>query len=158
MAASYPGSVKVFTSKTNVTDVIDASHPNTLQEEVLAIESVLGINPNVSTTPSSVGSFSESSQTFSTVGARLANIETGIVADTHTQYLKKSADSQNLITPAANSNIGIVVKARVGQTANLQEWRPSGSNTPTTYVDASGTLVSPISEEVDNVNALLAFE
>jgi hypothetical protein len=158
MAASYPGSVKVFTSKTNVTDVIDASHPNTLQEEVLAIESVLGINPNVSTTPSSVGSFSESSQTFSTVGARLANIETGIVADTHTQYLKKSADSQNLITPAANSNIGIVVKAKVGQTANLQEWRPSGSNTPTTYVDASGTLVSPISEEVDNVNALLAFE
>jgi hypothetical protein len=158
MAASYPGSVKVFTSKTNVTDVIDASHPNTLQEEVLAIESVLGVNPNVSTTPSSVGSFSASSQTFSTVGARLANIETGIVADTHTQYLKKSADSQNLITPAANDNIGIIVKAKVGQTANLQEWRPSGSNTPTTYINASGALVSPTSQEVDNVNALLAFE
>jgi hypothetical protein len=158
MAASYPGSIKVFTSKTNVTDVIDASHPNTLQEEVLAIESVLGVNPNVSTTPSAVGTFQGTSQTFATVGARLANIETGVVADSHTQYLRKSADSQNIITPTANGNIGIIVKAKVGQTANLQEWRPSGSNTPTTYIDATGALVSPTSQEVDNVNSLLAFE
>ncbi len=158
MAASYPGSIKVFTSKTNVTDVIDASHPNTLQEEVLAIESVLGVNPNVSTTPSSVGSFQGTSQTFSTVGARLANIETGVVSDAHTQYLRKAADSENIITPTANGNIGLIVKAKVGQTANLQEWRPSGSNIPTTYIDATGALVSPTSQEVDNVNSLLAFE
>ena len=64
MTASYPGSVKVFTSKTNVTDVIDASHPNALQEEVLAIESVLGTTPNVSTTPSAVGSFLATSQSY----------------------------------------------------------------------------------------------
>jgi hypothetical protein len=158
MAASYPGSIKVFTSKTNVTDVIDASHPNTLQEEVLAIESVLGVNPNVSTTPSSVGSFQANSQTFATVNARLANIEIGVVADSHSQYLRKAADSQNIITPTANGNIGLIVKAKVGQTANLQEWRSSGSNTPTTYIDPSGALVSPISQDVDNASALLAFE
>lgn len=158
MAASYPGSIQVFTSKTNITDVIDASHPNSLQEEVLAIESVLGINPNLSTTPSPVGTFNATSQTFATVNARLANIETGIVADTHTQYLRKAADSQNIIIPTANANIGIVVKAKVGQTANLQEWRPSNTNTPTTYIDSSGVLVSPISVDVDNTNALLAFE
>lgn len=158
MAASYPGSIKVFSSKTNITDVIDASHPNALQEEVLAIESVLGVNPNVSTTPSPVGTFDATSQTFATLGARLANIETGVVADAHTQYIKKAADSQNIITPTANANIGIVVKAKVGQTANLQEWRPSNTNTPTTYIDPSGALVSPISVDVDNANALLSFE
>lgn len=158
MAASYPGSIKVFTSKTNVTDVIDASHPNTLQEEVLAIESVLGVNPNVSTTPSAVGSFNATSQSYATLGARLANIETGVVADTHVQYIKKSSDSQNVITSAANGNISLIVKAKVGQTANLQEWRPSNTNTPTTYIDPSGNLVSPISVDVDNANALLAFE
>ena len=158
MTASYPGSVKVFTSKTNVTDVIDASHPNALQEEVLAIESVLGTTPNVSTTPSAVGSFLATSQSFGTVTARLANIETGIIADTHTQYIRKSGDTQNTITPSANGNIGLIIKAKVGQTANLQEWRPSGSNTPTTYVDSTGALVSPVSQDVSNVNALLAFE
>lgn len=158
MAASYPGSIKVFTSKTNITDVIDASHPNVLQEEVLAIESVLGVNPNTSTTPSPAGTFNGTSQSFATVGARLANIETGIVADTHTQYIKKTADSQNLITSAANGNISLIVKAKSGQTANLQEWRPSGTDTPTTYITSSGVLVSPISEDVENTNALLAFE
>lgn len=158
MVASYPGSIKVFSSKTNITDVIDASHPNSLQEEVLAIESVLGVNPNVSTTPSPVGTFNATSQTFANLGARLSNIETGIVADTHTQYIKKTADSQNIITSAANGNVSLIVKAKSGQTANLQEWRPSATNTPVTYIDPSGNLVSPISADVDNANALLAFE
>lgn len=158
MAASYPGSVKVFTTKANITDVIDASHPNSLQEEVLAIESVIGVNPNVSTTPSSSGTFNANSQTFATLGARLSNIETGIVSDAHSQYLRKSADTQNIITPTANGTIGLIIKAKVGQTANLQEWRPSGSNTPTTYIDPTGVLVSPISEDVSNTNAVLAFE
>lgn len=158
MAASYPGSIKVFTSKTNITDVIDAAHPNSLQEEVLAIESVLGVGPNVSTTPSAVGSFSATSQAFGTVGARLANIEIGVVADTHTQYIKKAGDTQNTITPTANGNIGLIIKAKVGQTANLQEWRPSGSNTAATYIDSTGVLFSPASQGIDNANALLAFE
>ena len=43
MAASYPGSIKSFTSKTDSTDVIRASHINDLQNEVVAVETELGI-------------------------------------------------------------------------------------------------------------------
>lgn len=45
MAASYPGSIKTFTTKTNSTDLVDASHVNDLQDEVNAIETELGVDP-----------------------------------------------------------------------------------------------------------------
>ena len=41
MAASFPSSVKSFTTKTNSTDIIDASHINDHQDETVAIENVL---------------------------------------------------------------------------------------------------------------------
>ena len=43
MAASYPGSIKSFTDKTDSTDVIRASHINDLQDEVVAVETQIGI-------------------------------------------------------------------------------------------------------------------
>lgn len=89
MVASYPSSIRAFTTKVNITEIIDASHPNSLQEEVVAIQTAIGINPGTSTTPSSSGTFNASSNAFTNLTARLANIETGIVADTHTQYVKK---------------------------------------------------------------------
>jgi hypothetical protein len=46
--AAYPNTTKVFTSKVNVTDVVDAAHVNELQQEVIAIEETLGVNPHVS--------------------------------------------------------------------------------------------------------------
>jgi hypothetical protein len=45
MAASYPGAVKSFTTKTDLVDTIQASHMNDLQLEVTAIETELGVNP-----------------------------------------------------------------------------------------------------------------
>ena len=45
MAASYPGSIKSFTTKVNLVDTVDASHVNDLQLEVAALETELGINP-----------------------------------------------------------------------------------------------------------------
>lgn len=89
MVASYPSSIRVFTTKVNVTEIIDASHPNSVQEEIVAIQTALGTNPATSTTPSSSGTFNATSNVFTNVAARLANIETGIVADTHTQYVKR---------------------------------------------------------------------
>ena len=76
MTATYPASIASFSTKVNVIDPIDASHPNLLQDEVIAIEGILGINPNISTTPSSGGTFNAASNPFLTVSARLANIET----------------------------------------------------------------------------------
>ena len=104
MAASYPATIRAFTTKVNVVDLIDATDPNFLQEEVVAIETILGVTPSLSTTPSSGGTFTATATTFGSVSARLANIETGIVADTHTQYLKKVDSS---VTTASTSS-GVV--------------------------------------------------
>ncbi len=43
MAASYPNSIKSFTTKTTG-DTIEASHINDLQNEIIALESELGTN------------------------------------------------------------------------------------------------------------------
>ena len=97
MAASYPSSIRVFTTKTNVTDVVDASHPNSVQEEVVAIQSTLGASPQVSTAPSPSGTFTATSTSFSSLAARLANIETGVVSDAHSQYILLTLSPQALL-------------------------------------------------------------
>jgi hypothetical protein len=102
--AIYPASIKSFVPKVNIREIIDESDPNDLQEEVTAIQTILGITPSLSTTPSASGTFNASATTFASVSARLANIETGIVADTHTQYLKKVNSS---VTTASTSS-GVV--------------------------------------------------
>jgi hypothetical protein len=101
MPASYPASIKSFSTKVDVTDVIYASHPNTMQEEIVAIQSILGVTPSLSTAPVSTGTFISTATTFNTVSARLANIETGIVADVHTQYINKTNGSVTTANPAS---------------------------------------------------------
>ena len=101
MPATYPASVRSFTTKVDVTGIVYAAHPNDLQEEVVAIESILGVTPSLSTTPSSGGTFNATSTTFASVSARLANIETGIVADVHTQYVNKT---NGAVTTASTSS------------------------------------------------------
>lgn len=44
MAASFPTSIKTFTTKTDDIDYILASHINSPQEEIAAIETLLGVN------------------------------------------------------------------------------------------------------------------
>jgi hypothetical protein len=104
MTASYPATIRSFTTKVDVRDIIYAADPNDLQDEVVAIQTILGVTPSLSTTPSASGTFNASATTFASVSARLANIETGIVADTHTQYLKKVDAS---VTTASTSS-GVV--------------------------------------------------
>jgi hypothetical protein len=72
-----------------------------LQDEVVAIESILGVTPSLSTTPSAGGTFTPTATTFTSVSARLANIETGIVADVHTQYVNKT---NGVVTTASVSS------------------------------------------------------
>jgi len=145
--ASYPSQVATFPTHVNITEIIDASHPNNIQGEVIAIESTLGVDPVTSTTPSPSGTFNGTSTTFSSVKARLDNIETGIVSDAHTQYIRKTGDSANIITPSSISIKGLIVKAASGQTANLQEWQTSGG-TATTYIDPTGALIGTASGDV----------
>lgn len=139
--ASYPTSVVVFTTHQNITEIIDASHPNNIQDEVTAIEATLGVEPRLSTTPSPSGTFTSTATTFATVNARLANIETGVVADTHTQYIRKSGDSANIITAGSGTIKPLILRGASGQSVNLQEWQ---NNTPAAVaaVDQSGNLTA----------------
>lgn len=157
--ASYPSSVKVFTTKSNTTDVVDSSHPNSIQDEVIAIESILGVNPNVSTTPSSSGTFNATSNNFSTLTDRLSNIETGVIADVHVQYIKKTSDSSNIITTGSSLTKGIVIKASASQSANLQEWQNS-SGTVVTAIGPTGALVgyAPTSSYTTKGDILVATD
>lgn len=100
--ASYPSgivSTAVFTTKSNTLDVIDASHPNLIQEEIIAIETALGTNPAQSSSGS--GTYVSAATPFGTVAARLNNHEIGIIGDVHTQYVKNS-----LVTTAGDLLVG----------------------------------------------------
>lgn len=139
--ASYPSSIAIFTAKVNVTDIIDASHPNNIQDEVTAIEATLGTEPRLSTTPLSGGTFNGTSTTYATLKARLDNIEQGIVSDAHTQYIRKAGDSANVITAGTSSVKPLILKGASGQSVNLQEWQNNVS-TPLAQMDQSGNLTA----------------
>ena len=100
--ASFPSSVvttATFTPKVNTVDVIDASHPNLIQDEVIAIETALGITPALSSAGS--GSHTAAATNFGTVGARLNNIEIGVLGDVHTQYVNKT---NGVVTTASTAS------------------------------------------------------
>lgn len=153
MAASYPSSVRSFSTKRNTLDIIDASDPNSLQEEVIAIESTLGVSPNISTSPSSNGSFANTATTFSSVSARLANIEIGIVSDAHTQYVKRTGNET--IANAIASNVSLIIKGATGQSADLMQWR-NASNAILARVKADGTFSSLYLDATEIDNQIIA--
>jgi hypothetical protein len=141
MAAAYPTGIASFIDKVNVTDIIDASHPNSVQDEVEAVQLTLGTEPNRSTSPSSSGTFNATSNLFSTVGARLNNIEVGVVSDAHTQYIRKAGDTANVIIIGAASTKGLVVRGASSQSANLQDWQDSAS-TVLAKIDSAGNATA----------------
>lgn len=141
MAAVYPSGIKTFTSKINIQDVVDASHVNILQEEMGAVQSVLGTNPQLASTFATTGFDSTPSKDWGTLSARLTNIERGLRSDTHSQYIKKTvaASDDNSVTSTAAAAKPLVIKASSGQTANLTEWQNS-SGTVVTSIGPSGAL------------------
>jgi hypothetical protein len=132
MAATYPGGKRTFSVHTNITEIIDASHPNSIQEEVAAMQAYLGTNPHVSNAVSSSDTFTATSTTYSDMAARMLNIEKGIVADAHSQYIRNAptSGSPNVITtPSGVTTVpSLVVRAQTSQTANLQEWKDASGN------------------------------
>jgi hypothetical protein len=131
-----------------------------LQEEVVAIESILGITPSLSTTPNSGGTFNATTTSFATVSARIANIETGIVADTHTQYVKKDTltTKGDLYAATAASTIarigvgtdGQVLTAASGQASGLSWATPVSSYVSQT--NGTVTTASTSSAVVRNIH------
>ena len=140
--ASFPSSIittATFTPKVNTVDIIDASHPNLLQDEVIAIETALGTTPALSSAGS--GAHVAAATNFGTVNARLNNIEIGVLGDVHTQYVKKSADGTNTILASTSSTKPLIVKGASSQSVALQEWQNNGG-TALANIDQSGNATA----------------
>lgn len=76
MTATYPASIKGFTTKADFVDTVLAVTVNDLQNEVAALESTIGTYINVGS--GWVGSFDQVTTTWSTLKDRIANIEYGL--------------------------------------------------------------------------------
>ncbi len=151
--ATYPGNIKTnFTVKTDNVDVIYAAHVNLLQDEVVAIETAVGTNPQAGTNTYTSSGFSAGTN-HSNLTSRLTNMEVGITGDVHTQYARVAGGST--IVPYTSSVKGLVIKATTGQTANLLEFQPTGSTTPIAYVTPAGGIVdTKITPDLDNLYVL----
>jgi hypothetical protein len=136
MAATYPTAVKSWTPKVNNSDIVIASDVNTLYDEVNSVEAIIGSTPNVSSWSGTT--FDSSTTDWSTVKARIANIETGVNI-AYSDRVKVTGSST--ILPSAIGVKGLVVKATSGQTANLQEWQDSSSSVVTS-IGKDGWLIS----------------
>ena len=75
----FPASVANFTTRSDTTEVIYAAHINSLQDEVVAIESVLGAAAVRTSTWSGGSSFTQSTS-WTTLADRLNNIENGLMS------------------------------------------------------------------------------
>ena len=153
MTASYPSALRSFSTKRNTLDIVDAADPNSIQEEVIAIESILGVNPNISTAPLSSGTFVTTSTAYTNLTSRLANIETGIVSDSHTQYIRRTGNET--ITNATASNVGFSVKGAVSQSADLQQWKEA-NNHVLARIESDVTFMASYIESTEIENQLVA--
>lgn len=135
MAASYPSSIHPYANKIDLVDVVLADNVNSLQDEVRAVETVLGSaaegqNPLVATY---AGSFTTATTTWSTVSARLRNIEAGLVGGVSSgPYVAVGGGST--ITTATNK--GLVLKTGAGSLNLLEAY--SLANVLGFNLDSSG--------------------
>jgi hypothetical protein len=86
----------------------------------------------------------------------LANLEIGVVSDSHSQYVKKAGN--DAITNTGAANVGLVIRGAASQTASLQEWS-TNANVVLARVTSAGTLVasSVDAPEIDHATILGIF-
>lgn len=136
MAARYPSNTMVFDYRQNVTDLIQAQDVNVLYDEVSAVGAYLGLSPHVSATWGA-SAFSSATTTWTTVAARIQNIENGVYTGITSRV---KTDGGSTILPGTTSTVGLIIKAASSQTANLFESQASGSTTAVTKIDKDGVL------------------
>jgi hypothetical protein len=133
--AVYPSGVKSFQNKTDFTDIILAEHINAIQDEVTATQAIVGVSPNVS--GGYVGTFDDATVTFSTLSARIANIEKGIKGDVHTQYLKFTGGT---LQPANSGTVPLTIQGFTSQATDLLRFTTS-TGTVLTKIDQTGKVI-----------------
>lgn len=124
MAASYPSSVKSFTTKVDFTDTVLAEHVNSLQDEVNSVQANLGTNIRVGS--GWVGAFDQVTSTWNTLKDRIANLEYGLYEAYNNRV---DADGGSVISSATTSTVGLTVQSIAGQTANQVSFKTSAGTT-----------------------------
>lgn len=104
MAASYPGSVKSFSSKVDFSDTVLALHVNDLQDEVNSIEANLGTS--IKTGSGWVGSFDQITTTWNTLKDRIANIEYGL-GDAYGRVLPSGGTTGQVLRKTSGTNYAV---------------------------------------------------
>ena len=145
MTASYPSSVRTFTTKVDFTDTVLAEHVNSLQEEVNSIQANLGTF--IKTGSGGVGVYDSVTTAWNTLKDRLANIEYGLT-DVHTAVPAGGTTGQ-VLTKSTNSDYvtaWTTIDALPSQTGN------NGY-----YLTTNGTTASwaPANTQSDNFSQFL---
>jgi hypothetical protein len=114
----YPNQVRSYTAEVDLVSTVAADNVNSLQQEIVAIETALGTaastNPLTSTF---TGSWSTATTNWTTVGDRLNNIEAGLVNGvTNAPYVSKTGGT----TITSSSNKALVLQMGTGS-LNLLE-------------------------------------
>jgi hypothetical protein len=136
MPASYPQGVKSFSTKVDFTDLVLAEHVNTLQDEVRALQATIGTDPQVSS--GWVGTLDKTTQTWGSLKARIANLEYGVVNDSHTQYIHNTGG--DTIQASSAITVPLQLKGFSSQTADLLRFANS-AGTVLTKVDKDGKVI-----------------
>jgi hypothetical protein len=138
MSASYPATIVTTATFAPVSDNITpvmAGQINPIYSEVIAIEQTLGALPK-DYAPSS-SAYISSTNTFSTVSARIGNLEKGLAT--------RSVDTigGSTIQPvAANSTaVPLIIKQYESSTSNLLEFRIS-DGTLKTAINSAGNVIA----------------
>ena len=129
MAASYPTSAKSFTTKNNVTETVDASHVNDLQNEVTAVESDL-----LSATPTYI--------TKVTTGINAAALSTGTLPDAR---LSGSYTNVTALTSSNGTFTNVLTINAAVITGNLTANGANGSSGQVLTTNGSGLYWSTVS-------------
>ncbi len=107
---TYPNNVASFSTKVDNQDAILASHPNLIQEEVVAIEQTIGTSRTISVLSNSkiAGSSSyvaaPTNNQFNTVKDRVSNVERGLMGVGYVPYSDAGATLN--ITAAGSTQTG----------------------------------------------------
>lgn len=101
MTASYPATVKSFTTKVDFTDSVLAEHVNSLQDEVNSLE--LNLGTYVRTSSGWIGSFDQITTTWNTLKDRLANIEYGL-NDAYSAMIPSGGNTGQVLVKSSNSS------------------------------------------------------
>lgn len=132
---SYPTAITTLTAKVDLTDTINAADVNSAYTEIGAIETTLGTGILFQDLASTA--WSNSSSAFTSVHARLSNIERGLrLGVSGTPYVR--TDAANTIT-AATGTITLSLKNVTGNTSNLFETYASGTTNLGFNVSSAGT-------------------